>query len=139
MKKSTLGNSGLEVSAIGFDFWRGMPDAAHTCAARAAVAYLSKTVAVEWAPYEIRVNCVAPGTLETEGFANYPPEAAERFRYSNPMKRTGHAMDCAEACVYLAAPSGKFITGEVLTADGGQQLWGDVWMKGRPDYFRIPE
>ena len=115
-----------------------MPDAAHTCAARAAVAHLSKTVAVEWAPHNIRVNCVAPGTLETEGFANYPPEASARFQYANPMKRTGDAMDCAEACVYLAAPSGKFLTGEVLTVDGGQQLWGDVWMKARPPWFELP-
>lgn len=132
------GRPGCIVNIVA-DFWRGMPDAAHTCAARAAVAYLSKTVAVEWAPYDIRVNCVAPGTLETEGFANYPPEAAERFHHSNPMKHTGDAMDCADACVYLAAPSGKFLTGEVLTVDGGQQLWGNHWMKAKPDYFKIPE
>src|SRR5512139_867386 len=50
---------------------RGMPGVAHTCAARAGVIYLSKTVAVEWAPLQIRVNCVAPGTIETEGMAVY--------------------------------------------------------------------
>ena len=43
----------------------------------------------------------------------------------------------SEACAYLAAPSAKFITGEVLTVDGGQQLWGDPWPTGRPDYFRL--
>jgi citronellol/citronellal dehydrogenase len=132
------GRPGAVVNIVA-DFWRGMPDAAHTCAARAAVAHLSKTVAVEWAPYDIRVNGVAPGTLETEGFANYPPETSAGFQYSNPMKRTGHAMDCAEACVYLAGASGKFVTGEVLTVDGGQQLWGDVWMNARPDYFKLKD
>lgn len=122
------------------DFWRGMPDAAHTCAARAAVTYLSRTLAVEWAPLNIRVNCVAPGVVETEGFANYPPQASARFRYAaNPMKRAGDPHDIAEACVYLAAPSGRFITGETLTVDGGQQLWGDVWMYEKPDYFKLPE
>jgi citronellol/citronellal dehydrogenase len=38
--------------------------------------------------------------------------------------------------VYLGGPSGSFITGEVLTLDGGGQLWGDLWMQGKPDYFR---
>jgi NAD(P)-dependent dehydrogenase (short-subunit alcohol dehydrogenase family) len=46
------------------------------------------------------------------------------------------AWDIAEACVYLLASSGKFITGEVLTVDGGQQMWGDPWPTGRPEWFR---
>jgi len=119
------------------DFWRGMPGIAHTAAARAGVTYASKTVAVEWAPYDIRVNCVAPGCLETSGFAHYPPEGAATYKEANPMKRVGDAWDVAEACVYLAARSGKFITGEVLTVDGGQQLWGDPWPTGRPPWFRL--
>jgi citronellol/citronellal dehydrogenase len=119
------------------DFWRGMPGIAHTAAARAGVAYASKTVAVEWAPAGIRVNCVAPGCHETTGFAHYPPEGAATYKEANPMKRAGDAWDVAEACVYLAAPSGKFITGEVITVDGGQQLWGDPWPTGRPEWFRL--
>lgn len=115
---------------------RGMPQAAHTCAARAGVIYLSKTISTEWAPYHIRVNCIAPGTIETEGFHVYPDHALARFDQSNPMKRMGDAWDIAEAAVYLAAPSGKFITGEVITIDGGMQNWGVVWPGGRPDYFR---
>lgn len=118
---------------------RGMPQVAHTCAARAGVIYLSKTVAVEWAPLDIRINCVAPGSVETEGFNVYPQDAAAGFKVSNPMKRLGDAYDVAEAVVYLLAPSGKFITGEVLTVDGGGQQWGDVWPAGIPDYFRVNE
>ncbi len=118
------------------DFWRGMPGMAHTCAARAGVAYLSKSVAVEWAPHRIRVNCVAPGVHETSGFAFYPPEGLKTYTESNPMLRVGDAHDIAEAVVYLAAPSAKFITGEVLTIDGGEQLWGDPWPPGRPAYFQ---
>lgn len=53
------------------------------------------------------------------------------------MRHVGDAHDIAEAVVYLAAPSGKFITGEVLTVDGGEQLWGDPWPPGRPDYFQL--
>ena len=119
------------------DIWRGMPGIAHTTAARAGVTYLSKTVAVEWAPYDIRVNCVAPGCCESTGFANYPPEGSATFHESNPMRRAGDEWDIAEAVVYLAAPSGKFIIGEVLTVDGGQQMWGDPWPTGRPAYFDL--
>ncbi|HAK61663.1 MAG TPA: short-chain dehydrogenase, partial [Alphaproteobacteria bacterium] len=82
-----------------------------TCAARAGVVYLSKTVAVEWAEHQIQVNCVAPGAVETEGFGNYPPEASATFAQANPMLHVGESFDIAEACAYLAAPSGKFITG----------------------------
>ena len=119
------------------DFWRGMPGIAHTAAARAGVAYLSKSVAVEWAPLDIRVNCIAPGVLETSGFAHYPPEGLATYPQANPMKKAGDVWDVAEACAYLAAPSGKFITGEVLTIDGGQQCWGDPWPTGRPEHFRV--
>jgi len=119
------------------DFWRGMPGIAHTAAARAGVAYLSKSVAVEWAPFDIRVNCIAPGVLETSGFAHYPQEGLATYPQANPMKKAGDVWDVAEACVYLAAPSAKFITGEVLTIDGGQQCWGDPWPTGRPEHFRV--
>lgn len=130
------GSPGAIVNVVA-DIWRGLPGIAHTCAARAGVVYASKTVAVEWAPHRIRVNCLAPGCCESSGFDRYPPEGAATFEQSNPMLRAGDAWDVAEGCVYLAAPSAKFITGEVLTVDGGQQLWGDPWPTGRPDYFRL--
>lgn len=116
---------------------RGMPQVAHTCAARAAVIGLTKSVSTEWAPLGIRVNCVSPGSVETEGFNVYPEAAVKAFAYSNPMKRLGDAFDIAEAVIYLTAPSGKFITGEVLTVDGGNAQWGDVWPAGIPEYFDI--
>ncbi|WP_448502688.1 SDR family oxidoreductase [Sphingomonas sp.] len=114
---------------------RGMPQAAHTCAARAGVIYLSKTVSTEWAPLNIRVNCVAPGVIESEGFQVYPDEALARFHDANPMKRRGDVWDVAESVVYLTAPSGKFVTGEMIVVDGGMAQIGVVWPAGRPDYF----
>ena len=116
--------------------WRGMPQVAHTCAARAGVIYLSKTLATEWAPLGIRVNCISPGSVATEGFNAYPAEAARQFQFSNPLKALGDAYDIAQAVVYFAAPSGKFITGEVLVIDGGNNQWGDVWPLGIPEYFK---
>lgn len=130
------GQPGCIVNIVA-DIWRGLPDIAHTCAARGGVVYLTKTVAVEWAPLNIRINCVAPGCVETAAFGNYPPEGTATYYDANPMRRAGDVQDIAEACAYLAAPSGKFITGEVITVDGGQQLWGDPWPLGRPEAFRL--
>jgi citronellol/citronellal dehydrogenase len=117
---------------------RGMPGVAHTCAARAGVIHLSKTLATEWAPLGIRINCVAPGAIATGGMDVYSEEARRELPRSNLMQRFGSAQDVADAVTYLAAPSGRFITGEVLTVDGGNQLWGDQWTIPRPDYFGGP-
>ena len=116
---------------------RGMPQVAHTCAARAGVIHLAKSVAVEWAPLGIRVNCLAPGSMASEGLEVYTPEASARFADSNPMRRLGDAWDVAQGVVYLSAPSAKFITGELLTIDGGYQMWGNVWPGGVPGHFNV--
>jgi citronellol/citronellal dehydrogenase len=114
---------------------RGMPGVAHTCAARAGVIYLSKTVAIEWAPLGIRINCVAPGAIATEGMNVYSEEARKALPRSNLMKRFGDVRDIADAVCYLAGPSGGFMTGEVVTVDGGTQIWGDQWTIPRPEWF----
>src|SRR5712672_2377007 len=113
----------------------GLYGIAHTIAARSGVIGLSRAVAVEWAPLNIRVNCVAPGAIETEGWNIYSPEARATYPRSNPMMRTGSPWDVAEASVFLAGPSAKFVTGETLTVDGGSQLWGETCTTGKPAYF----
>ncbi len=112
--------------------WRGMPGIAHTCAARAGVIYLSKTVAIEWAPLGIRVNCVAPGIIATEGMQVYPEDARREFPKSNLMGRFGEVRDVADAVTYLSGPSGAFVTGEVMVVDGGNQIWGQQWTIPQP-------
>ena len=114
---------------------RGMPGVAHSCAARAGVVALSRTLAIEWAPLNIRVNCVAPGIVATTGMTAYSEAARAELPKTNLMKRFGSVTDIADAVCYLSGPSGTFITGEVLTVDGGYQLWGDQWTIERPDYF----
>lgn len=114
---------------------RGMLDMAHTCAARAGVIYASKTVSVEWAEHNIRVNCVAPGVIDSEGMAVYDEKVRRKFHRSNPMQRFGTVWDIAQACAYLASDASNFITGEVLTLDGGGRHWGELWTKDKPEYF----
>ncbi len=115
---------------------KGMPGVAHTCAARAGVIYASKSVAVEWAPLNIRINCIAPGIIDTEGMNVYPTEAVERFTESNPMRRFASAWEVAQMVAYLGSEASGFMTGEVVTMDGGGTLWGELWTAGKPDYFR---
>jgi citronellol/citronellal dehydrogenase len=114
----------------------GLYGVAHSVAARAGVIGLTRSVAVEWAPLNIRVNCIAPGAIETKGWNVYTPEARAAYPRTNPMMRAGTAWEIAEACMYIGGPSGSFVTGEVLTVDGGGQLWGETWTTGKPDYFK---
>jgi citronellol/citronellal dehydrogenase len=113
----------------------GLYGLAHTVAARSGVVGLSRAVAVEWAPLGIRVNCIAPGAVETPGWKVYTAETLETYPNSNPMKRVGTAWEIAEACVYLAGPASGYVTGEVLNVSGGSQLWGETWAIPKPDYF----
>jgi citronellol/citronellal dehydrogenase len=110
----------------------------HTMASRAGQIAASRTLAVEWAPHGIRVNCIALGNFASPGLERYPRTARRSFT-ANPMRRLGDVHDVAEACVYLSAPSGRFITAEVLTVDGGGQAWGEFWPLGRPAYFRMED
>ena len=119
--------------------WRGMPQVAHTCAARAGVIYLSKTLSTEWAPLKIRVNCLSPGSINTEGLNAYERRDADMFRYSNPLHDLGDPIDIAQGVVYLSTPAARFVTGEVMVVDGGNNQHGDVWPAGMPDYFKIPQ
>ena len=118
---------------------RGMPGVAHTAAARAGVIALSKTVAIEWAPLNIRVNCVAPGLISSEGMNVYNPDAVKAMVQTNVMKRFGQIEEIANAVCFVGGAGGSFITGEVLHVDGGNQIWGDQWTIPKPDYFKVDE
>lgn len=118
---------------------RGMPGVAHTAAARAGLIALSKTVAIEWAPFNIRVNCVAPGLISSVGMEAYNPAAVQAMTQTNLMKRFGQVEEIADAVCMVGGDGGRFITGEVLHVDGGNQIWGDQWTIEKPDYFKIKE
>jgi len=108
---------------------------AHTCAARAGVIKVSEKAAVEWAPYDIRINCVAPGETDSSGMKAYSDEARRNFHLANPMQRACSIWDIAQACAYLGSDAANFITGEVLHLDGGSRHWGDLWTHPKPEYF----
>jgi citronellol/citronellal dehydrogenase len=114
---------------------RGLHQVAHTCAARAGVVAFSEAVAVEWAPLGIRVNCIAPGAIVSEGWDVYAKEVRARYPQTSPMRRAGTPWEVAEATLFVGGPGGAFITGQTLQVNGGGNLWGEVWTAGKPAYF----
>ncbi len=117
---------------------RGSIGVPHTAAARAGGVALTKTLAVEWAQYDIRVNSIGVGVIASEGLKNYPPEAKASFGH-NPMRHLGDVWDIAQAAVYLAGPSGNFVTATHLDVTGGEHVWGEYWPLGKPDYYRTTQ
>ena len=106
---------------------RGFPGMAHTAAARAGVMNLSKSLAVEWASRGIRINCIAPGIIQSSGLENYPPELVADVARTIPMKRLGTVDEVAALTLFLASPAAAYMTGDTIYMDGGARLWGDIW------------
>ena len=107
--------------------WRGFPGMVHTGAARAGVDNMTKSLAVEWAPYGVRVNAIAPGFIKSSGTDQYPEELFARAVKASPIRRAGTPDEVARVIVFLASDQLDFVTGETWYVDGGQKLWGDVW------------
>lgn len=106
---------------------RGFPGMAHTGAARAGVANLTKSLAVEWSQFGVRVNAVAPGVIRSSGLDQYPPELVRDAIRASPVRRLGSPEEVSNLVCYLASPYADFVTGQVWYIDGGASLWGDQW------------
>jgi 3-oxoacyl-[acyl-carrier protein] reductase len=88
-------------------------------AAKAGVIGLTKAAARELAHWNILVNCVAPGLVETDMTAAIPAEAREALLQQVPLKRMGTAREVAEAVRFLAGDGGAYVTGQVIHVNGG--------------------
>ena len=126
-KKWMMPHGGGRVLNIVANMWRGFPGMVHTGAARAGVVNMTKTLSVEWARYKIYVNAIAPGTIQSSGMKQYPPELVTISRSHIPVKRMGTVEEIAWGAAYLCSPAADFITGETLAIDGGAANWGDIW------------
>lgn len=90
-------------------------------ASKAAVAMLTKSLAIEWAPHGVNVNAIAPGVFRTALNQKLldETERGREFLMRTPMKRFGKVEELAGAAVFLSSEAASFITGEVLVVDGG--------------------
>ncbi len=119
--------------------YRGWPLMAHATAAKAGIDALTRTLALEWAPYGVRMNAIAPGPIPTEGVRKAftpPPSAAGQVpdvfavekamasyaKKAIPAGRWGTPQDIANMVAFLASPAGEWITGAILVVDGGEWL-----------------
>ncbi|MGO8868390.1 MAG: SDR family oxidoreductase [Alphaproteobacteria bacterium] len=110
----------------------GSPGFAHSAAARAGVINLTKTLAIEWARHGIRVNAVAPGTIETAALEQYHKANTRAAIARLPVKRIGRPLEVAWAVAFLASRGGEYITGATLFVDGGKHLAGSVGIADDP-------
>jgi NAD(P)-dependent dehydrogenase (short-subunit alcohol dehydrogenase family) len=119
------GRSAQIVNMVATYAWTGNPGTVHSAAAKAGVLNLTRTLAVEWAPHRIRVNAIAPGVVDT-------PQSRERLWADEsirdallrriPLGRFGREEEVAHVCAYLVSDHASYVTGEVLTIDGGAWL-----------------
>ncbi len=100
----------------------GNPGQANYCASKAGLIGLTKSVARELASRGVCVNAVAPGFIETDMTDAMSDKAKEAVTGSIPMKRTGRTDDIAEAVAFLADEASDYITGQVLSVDGGMAI-----------------
>lgn len=86
---------------------------------KAALIAMSRSLALELAPTNIRVNCIAPGVIKTDMLDALPADVLPQLAEETPLRRLGTPEDIAHLAVFLADHKSSFITGQVITADGG--------------------
>ena len=89
---------------------------------KAALIGLSRSLAKEWGPSGIRVNCIAPGVIDTDMNAQHSAETMQALAEEIPLGRIGRAEEVASLALYLASPEAEYITGQVFSVDGGWDI-----------------
>jgi len=95
-------------------------------ASKAAVIHLTKSLAMEWVPFNVRVNTIAPGFMRTEmthAIFEENGEVAQKWMEFTPMRRPGTPKELGCAVIYLASDASSYMTGAILTIDGGYTCW----------------
>ncbi|MBL4753448.1 MAG: SDR family oxidoreductase [Flavobacteriales bacterium] len=122
-------HGGAVVNVIA-NMWNGFPMLSHTGAARAGVDNLTKSLAVEWGKYGVRINSVAPGLIHSSGLDTYDDMFKEHIfkaAKNNQAYRLGTEEEVAGAIIYLLSPAAAYITGETLKVDAGESLYAPLY------------
>ncbi len=94
----------------------------HYSASKAGLIGMTKALAKEMGPSNIRVNAIAPGVIKTDMLKGFTDEELENLKDQIPLGRIGMPEDVATVAVFLASDSAKYITGDVITVDGGMYM-----------------
>ena len=117
---------GRLIHISGQDGFVGKTHRAHNIVCKAGIHGLTKALALEFGPSGVTVNTVAPGVIQTtRDPKNYPDHEAkfELRRQAMPVRRLGEVEDIANACLYLASDTGRYITGQVMHVNGGEAMF----------------
>lgn len=114
--------SGRIISIASIIGLMGNPGQANYAASKAGIIALTKTVAKELASRNINANAVAPGFIQTEMTAKLPEEVKKRMLEAIPLAKLGTPEDVANVCLFLASEESSYITGQVITIDGGMVM-----------------
>jgi citronellol/citronellal dehydrogenase len=121
-------NGGSIVSMLS-DIRSGYVGMSHSAAARAGIQNLTITLALEWARFDIRLNCIAPGTIQSSGMLSYPEpvqESAVRGAGRIPAARLGTESEVSAVVTFLLSPAAAFVTGQSIAVDGGSSFQKSV-------------
>ena len=152
MKKN--GGSIINISAL--LHWNGSAFQVHSSAAKAGVDALTKVLAVEWGPYNVRVNGIVPGAIKgTEGFARLgdlgnlnnkaktnsaaskSPQPDDLSALPLPLQRLGEVQDIANTALYLSSSAADYITGWNVVVDGGSFLTAPNMVFSSPKFISL--
>ena len=115
----TASPHGAVVNVLSAGAFLASPAQSMYSGAKSALMAFTRAQAREWAPLGIRVNALAPGTIDTDMVRNNPPEAQARMAAASPMNRAAHADEMIGPVMFLVSDAGSFMTGQVVLADGG--------------------
>jgi len=113
------GSGGAIVNITSIEAEHPAPQHSHYNAAKAGVLMYTRAAAAELGAHNIRVNAVAPGLIWRAGIEQAWPDGVARWQQAAPLQRLGQPEDVADACLFLASPAARWITGASLTVDGG--------------------
>ena len=126
--KAFIPHGGGKVVSVTLSPHNGMPGMVHSGAARAAVENMTRTLAIEWARFQVKLVAIAAGQFDTEVLrTKYPQQVSENVARTIPLGRLGRPEELAWMVAYLASPAGDFTSGTVITIDGARDDWLGPW------------
>ncbi|MBI1783905.1 SDR family oxidoreductase [Candidatus Sumerlaeota bacterium] len=134
-KQMLTQGKGNILSIIATYAWTGAPLVVPSAAAKAGVLALTRSLAVEWGPRGVRLNCIAPGAIVTEGasqnLAFASEEAQKMIKANNPLRRLGTQDELADLAAFLLSDYSGYINGDCVTMDGGNWMAGSSRFRGQ--------